>query len=52
MGFSAASRGICMKLPEDRILKDGKTFYELYKNEGITKILTIEVSGIGIRFVC
>ncbi len=26
----------------------GKTFYELYKNEGITKILTIEASGIGI----
>ncbi|MBQ2724453.1 MAG: xanthine phosphoribosyltransferase [Clostridia bacterium] len=26
----------------------GEEFYRLYKNEGITKILTIEASGIGI----
>ncbi len=26
----------------------GREFYELFKNEGVTKILTIEASGIGI----
>ena len=29
----------------------GKEFYRLYKDEGITKILTIEASGIGIAFL-
>lgn len=27
-------------------------FYEKFKDEGITKILTIEVSGIGVAFAC
>lgn len=30
------------------IFELGKEFYRLYKDEGITKILTIEASGIGI----
>lgn len=29
----------------------GKEFYNIFKNEGITKILTIEASGIGIACV-
>ena len=29
----------------------GKAFYEVYKNDGINKILTIEASGIGIACI-
>ena len=29
----------------------GKAFYEVYKNDGINKILTIEASGIGIAAI-
>ena len=29
----------------------GKEFYRLFKDEGITKILTIEASGIGIACI-
>ena len=36
------------QLDVDFINRLGKEFYELYKSEKITKILTIEASGIGI----
>ena len=32
--------------------KIGKELYERFKNEGVTKILTIEASGIAIAYAC